>query len=162
MFAGRGSGRGRGRGSGRGRGGGGRGSGGRSRGGQRGDFPPGLGGNSGNRWNGHDISDLTIYFPGNVFSSFPQALKSKIHHAKQASRGNDGDNSGEKRNISFVEYDDMRSQVSTMHEELSQVRAVMQASRDNGNTSTTGESAVSAASAFGRPGLPPAYKKKKR
>jgi hypothetical protein len=106
-FAGRG---GRGRGCGGGQGRGGRGNGGRSRGGQQGDFPPGLGGNSGNRWNGHNISDLTVYFPGNVFSSFPQALTSKIHHTKQSTRGNESGGGGgnqEKRNISFVEYDDM-------------------------------------------------------
>jgi hypothetical protein len=90
-------------------------------------------------------------------------LKSKIHHAKQSTRGNESGGGGgnrEKRIISLVEYDDMRSQVSTLHEELMQVRAVMQASRDNENTSTTdGESA---ASAFGRPGLPPSHKKKRQ
>jgi hypothetical protein len=154
-FAGRG--RGRGRGGGRGRGNGNR-SGGRSRGGQRGDFPAHLGGNPGDVWNGHDISDLTKFFPGNVFSSFPQALKSKIHNSKAATRGGPH-GGGNKRTIQVVETDDMQSRISTLQEEMTEFRAVMQASRDNqGGLSIAGESA---ASSFGRPGLPPHHKKKK-
>jgi hypothetical protein len=145
--------------AGRGRSGGrGGGRGGRStRGGQRGDFPPGLGGNPGDTWNGHDISGLTKFFPGNVFQAFPQALKSKIHTAKQANRGG-GSQHGGNHHIDVVEMNDTSTQVSTMADEMTEVRAVMQASRDNENTSTAG---ASAASAFGRPGFPPAYKKQK-
>jgi hypothetical protein len=144
---GRGGGRGRGRSAGRGRG---------HRGGRRDDdFPQDLGGNPGDKWNGHDISDLTIYFPKNVFTSFPVGLKTKIHHAKNSgSSGGPG-----KRNINVVQMDDMRSQVSTLQEELVQVRAVMQASRDN--DSSSGE-LQSASSAFGRPGQPPNKKSKGR
>jgi hypothetical protein len=93
--------------------------------------------------------DLTKYFPKPVFNSFPPSLKTKIHHAK-----NGGDTGG-KRNIHAVKIDDMRSQVSSMADELAQVRAVMQASHDNQETETT-----SAASAFGRPGQPPHKKPK--
>ena len=142
---------GRGRGRGRGDGGQGRGRGGR-RGGQKDDSPNNLGGNPGDTWNGHDISDLTKYFARETFNSFPSGLKTKIHHAKNSREG------GGKRNINVVEMDDMRSQVSTLQEELVQVRAVMQASRDN--DSSSGEM-QSAASAFGRPGQPPNKKNKR-
>jgi hypothetical protein len=55
--------------------------------------------------------------------------------------------------------DDMRSQVSTLQEELVQVRAVMQANRDNDSSSN---GLPSASSAFGRPGQPPNKKTKGR
>jgi hypothetical protein len=100
---------------------------------------------------------LTRYFPGNIFSSFPQALKATIHDAKRS--GNQGGGSaGGKRHINVVEMDDMKSTVSTLRDEMAQVRAVMQASRDNEGGSQAEDSA---ASAFGRPGLPPHHKKKK-
>jgi hypothetical protein len=128
---------------------GGRGGRGGHRGGKKDDFPAALGGNPGDVWNGTDISDLTKYFPKPVFNSFPPGLKTKIHHAKNGG----GTPAGGKRNIHAVEIDDMKSQVSSMADELAQVRAVMQASRDNLDTE-------SAASTFGRPGLPPHKKSK--
>jgi hypothetical protein len=103
---------------------------------------------------------LTRYFPGNIFSSFPQALKAKIHDVKAAGRNGQqgGGSAGAKRHINVVEMDDMKSTVSTLRDEMAQVRAVMQASRDNEGGSQADEPA---ASAFGRPGLPPHHKKKK-
>jgi hypothetical protein len=143
---------GRGRGMGGRRGGrGGRAGRGGHRGGKKDDFPAALGGNPGDVWNGTDISDLTKYFPKPVFNSFPSSLKTKIHHAKNGT----GDAPGGKRAIHAVEIDDMKSQVSSMADELAQVRAVMQASRDNQDAD-----AASAASAFGRPGQPPHKKRK--
>ena len=66
------SGRGRGRGCGRNNSGGrGRGRGDRTHQSKQASFPSNLGGNTGDTWNGIDISDLTCYLPKAQFMSFP-------------------------------------------------------------------------------------------
>jgi hypothetical protein len=91
---------------------------------------------------------------------FPQALKAKIHDAKATGRSGqqEGGSIGGKQHINVVEMDNMKSTVSALSDEMAQVQAVMQASRDNEGDSQAEESA---ASAFGWPGLPPHHKKKK-
>ena len=77
------SGRGRGRGHGGNNSGGiGRGRGGLTHQSKQASFPSNLGGNTGDTWNGINISDLTCYFPRAQFMSFPPELRTRIHNSK--------------------------------------------------------------------------------
>ena len=109
------------------------------------------GDNTGDTWNGIDISDLTRYFPRAQFMSFPPELRTRIHNSKTTTT---------KRSASQVDVSDMQSvvsDVSDLRSRLAEIHAVMQASRDNEPPSdvSTNESC-----SFGRPGQPP-YKNTK-
>ena len=110
-----------------------------------------LGGNNGDTWNGIDISDLTRYYPRAQFMSFPPELRTRIHKSKVTKT---------KQLASKVDVSDMQSvvsDVSDLRSGLAEIRAVMQASRDNEPPS---DFSTNASCSFGRPGQPP-YKKTK-
>lgn len=116
-------------------------------------FPPNLGGNPGDTWNGTDISDLTIHYPARQFNSFPYALKKKIWDAK-------GTYNGGKRNISQAQCDDATETSGLTGAEIAVLRAVAQASVENDDDGNATVPTSSAASSFGRSGHPPAKRKK--
>ena len=147
------SGRGRGRGRGRNKyGGRGPGRGGRTHQNKQASFPVNLGDNTGNTWNGIDISDLTRYFPRAQFISFPPELRTRIHNSKMTTT---------KRSASQVDVSDMQSVVSDVSDlcsGLADIWVVIQASCNNDPLSDV---STKASCSFVRPGQPP-YKKSKR
>ena len=109
-------------------------------------FPANLGGNTGDTRNGINISDLTRYFPRAQFMYFPLELRTRFRNSKMTTS---------KRLASQVDVSDMKSvvsDVSDLRSGLAEIRAVMQASRDNEPPSNV---STNASSLLGRPGHPP-------
>ena len=141
------SGHGRGRGRSRNNSGGrGQGRGGRTNHSKQVSFTANLGGNTGDTWNGINISDQTRYFPRAQFMSFPPKLRTRIHNSKTTAT---------KRSAGQVDVSDMQlvvSDVSDLGSGLAEVRAVMQASHNN---EPPPDVYTNSSSSFGRPGQPP-------